>query len=113
MAEGHCRHVRMQALSCGERGHPCRDRWIDPELLIKTLDQLQVRLELPRELPEGLVLLVCSRKLRVCAGLTVVVAQVLKSRKKPDSIATHWATKIRREVTVLDVFISAERWTTT
>src|SRR5262245_24945719 len=32
MAEGHRRHVRMQALSCGERGYQCRDRWIDPEL---------------------------------------------------------------------------------
>src|SRR5262245_59015582 len=34
MPEGHSRHVRMHALSCRERRHQRRDRWIDPELVI-------------------------------------------------------------------------------
>ena len=102
----------MQALSCGERRHPCRDLRIDPELVVKTLNQLQVWLELPRELPEDLVLLVRSGELRVSARLTIEVAQVLISRKEPKSIANHWTAEIRREVTILDPFISAERLST-
>src|SRR4030095_9989448 len=109
MAEGHGRHMRMAAISSGERDDLCRDLRIDPKLIMKTVNQLQVRLELPCELPEDLVLFVRSGKLRVGAGLTVVIAQVLISGKEPNSIAAQRTAEIRREVTVLDALESAER----
>src|SRR5262245_14346357 len=107
MAEGHGRHVRMQTLSCSERRHQRRNRRVDPELAMNTLNQLQVGLELPCDLPENLILFVCSRELGIGARLAVVVAKVLISRKEPNSIAVQWTAEIRREVTVLDAFISA------
>src|SRR5262245_27442457 len=112
MAEGHRWHVRMLALSCGERRHSCRDLGIDPEFVMKTLNQLQVRFELPRKFPEDLVLLVCSGELRVSTRLTIEVAQVLISRKEPKPVANHRAAEICGEVTVLDPLISAERLST-
>src|SRR5262245_4744079 len=111
MAEGHGRHVSVHALSCGERRHECRGITFDPEFFIKTLNQLQVRLELPGELPEDLILFVHSREFRVCARLAVVVAQVLKSREEPNAIAMYWTADIRREVMVLVAFISRRRLT--
>src|SRR5262245_36659398 len=111
MAEGHCRHVRMLALSCRKRDYPCRGLSIDPVLVMKTANQLQVRLELPSQLPEALVLFVNSWVPGVDAGLAVVIAQVLVSGKEPKSIVKHRAAEIRREVVVLDPLISAERLT--
>src|SRR5262245_2029310 len=96
MAKGHGRHMRMQTLSCGERRHQRRDLRIDPELVMKTLNQLQVRFELPSELSEDLILFVRSRKFGVGARLIVVIAQVLISGKEPKSIAMHWTAEIRR-----------------
>src|SRR5262245_28953986 len=109
MAEGYCRHIRMPAISGRERHRLRRDLRVDPELVMKTVHQLQVRLELPCELPEDLVLFVRSGKLRVGAGLTVVIAQVLISGKEPNSIAAQRTAEIRRKVTVLDALESAER----
>src|SRR5262245_35157802 len=111
MAESHGRHIRMQALRCGKRQHQCRDLRVDPELVIKRLKQLQPWRELPSKLPENFVLLVCSWKLGVGAGLAVEIAQILISRKKPDSITTHRTAEIRCEVTVFDAFVSTERGT--
>src|SRR5262245_575945 len=109
MAEGHRRHVRMHSLSCGERQHLCRDLRVDPELIIKSLKQLQARRELPRELRKNLVLLVGSWELRVGTRLAVVIAQVLISRKEPNSIVTHGTAEICSEVPILDSLVSAER----
>src|SRR5215831_7546652 len=83
MTKRHCRHVRMLSFSCGKRYRQCRNLWIGPQLLMKTLNQLQPRRELPRELPEDLVLFIRSREFWIGAGLTVVVAQVLVARKEP------------------------------
>src|SRR5262245_10244949 len=109
MAESYGRHMRMSAISSGERYDLCRDLRINPKLVMKTVNQLQVRLELPRQLPEDFVLFVRSGKLRVGAGLTVVIALVLISGKEPNSIAPQRTAEIRREVTVLDALESAER----
>src|SRR5215470_12590149 len=106
MAEAHCRHMCMQPLRCGERCQKCWNRWIDPELVMQTLNQLQVRLELPRHLSEDLILLVRPGEPGVGARLAVVVAQILISRKEPNPIVMQWTAKIRREVTVLDAFVS-------
>src|SRR5262245_15001448 len=109
MAEGHRRHMRMHSLSCRERQHLCRDLLVDPQLIIKSLKQLQARRELPRELPKDFVLLVGSWELRVGTRLAVVIAQVLISRKEPNSIVTHGTAQIRREVPIFDALVSAER----
>src|SRR5262245_10786992 len=108
MGKGHRRHVGMEALSCCKWQHLCWDLRVDPELIIKTVKQLHARRELPRELPGDFVLLVGSWKLRIGARLAVVIAQVLISSKKPNSIVTHGTAEIRREVTVLDALVSAE-----
>src|SRR5262245_65081450 len=108
MAESHGRHVRMQALRCGKRQHQCRDLRVDPELVIKRLKQLQPWRELPSKLPENFVLLVCSWKLGVGAGLAVEIAQILICRKKPDSITKHWTDEISCDVRVFVVFVFAE-----
>src|SRR5262245_21584828 len=109
MAEGHRRHVRMHALCCGERQHLRRDLRIDPELIIESLKQLHARRELPRELSKYFVLLVGSWELRVGTRLAVVIAQVLISRKEPDSIVTHGTAEICREIPIFDALVPAER----
>src|SRR5215831_7476114 len=106
MTEGHRRHVRMHALGCGERDQKCRNLRINPGLVIDTLKQLQVWLELPGELPENFVLFIRSREFRIGPRLTVVIAQILISGKKPNPVAMHWPAEIRREVTIPDAFIS-------
>src|SRR5215475_1739005 len=108
MAEGHRRHVCMDAQCCVERQRLCRDLRIDPELVMKTLIQLQARLNIPGEPSEDLVLLVGSRKLGVGARLAVVVAQVLVSRKEPYAIVTQRTAEIRRNVAILIPLVSAE-----
>src|SRR5258708_1880328 len=109
MGERHRRHVRMQALSCSKWQNLCRDLRGDPELIIKTVKQLNARRELPSELPEDFVLLVGSWEPRVGARLTIVIAQILNSRKEPHPIVTHGTAEIRSEVPVLDALVSAER----
>ena len=89
MAEGDRRHGCVLARGRGEWRHHCRNLRVDPELVVKTLHQLQARLQVPRELREDLVLFVSSWELRVGARLTVVVPQVLIAAKEPESIATH------------------------
>src|SRR5262245_14536863 len=101
MAEGHGRHVGMLSLRCVEWCHPCRDLRVDPDLIIKSLKQLQARRELPRELSKDFVLLVGSWELGIGARLAVVVAQVLIPREEPNSIVTQGPAEIRREVPVL------------
>src|SRR5262252_1433430 len=108
MAEGYRRHVRMDAQGCVEGQRLCRNLRIDPELVMKTLIQLQARLNIPGEPSEDLVLLVGSGELGVSARLAVVVAQVLISREEPYPIVTHRTAEIRREVTILVPFIPAE-----
>src|SRR5262245_34275230 len=108
MTEGHGRHVRMHALGCGERDEKCRNLGINPGLVIETLKQLKVWLELPGDLPEDFVLFIRPREFGIGARLTVVIAQILISRKKPDPVAMHRSAEIRREVTVPDAFISSE-----
>src|SRR5262249_10711989 len=112
MAEGHRRHVRMLTLSCDERRYSRRRLTIDPVLIMQASNQLQIGLDLPGELPETLVLFVDSWELGVGAGLAVVIAQVLISRKEPKPVANHRTAEICREVTVLDALISAGRCTT-
>src|SRR5262245_13150523 len=109
MAEGHGRHVRMQAQSCDERVYSGRRLSIDPVLIMQAPDQLQVRPDLPSELAETLILFVDSRKPGIGAGLAVVVAQVLIPGKEPKPIANHRPAEICREVTVLDALISTGR----
>src|SRR5262245_5097199 len=109
MAERHRRHMRMQSLSCGEWFHLRRNLWVDPIFIIKSLKQLHARRELPRELPKDFVLLVGSGELRVGTRLAVVIAQVLISRKEPNSIVTHGAAEICREIPIFDALVSAER----
>src|SRR5215831_9508904 len=111
MAKSHRGHVSMLALRCGKRRHQCRDLRIDPELAMNTLNQLQLRRELPRELPEDLVLLIRPWESGIGAGLAVGVAKVLISRKEPKPIAMHRTAEIRREVPVFDALISRGRLT--
>src|SRR5262249_6017576 len=59
-----------------------------------------------RDFPEHFVLFVRSREIRIGSRLAVVIAQVLISRKEPDSIAMQGTAKIRREVPVPVAFIS-------
>src|SRR5215813_13810591 len=102
MAKGHGRNMRMLPLRCDERCYQCRDLWVDPELLMKTLNQLKPRSELPCELPEDLILFVLSWELWIGTRLTVVVAQILNPCKEPKSIAIHRPAEIRREVAIPD-----------
>src|SRR4051812_27770388 len=107
MAEGHRRHGRVQALGRSERSHERRDLRVDPELVIQTLHQLHARREPPCELCEDLVLLVGPRETRVRTRLTVVVAQVLISREKPEAVANNRTAEVRREVTVPVALVAA------
>ena len=68
--------------------------------MVDALKQLPARSQLPRELREGLVLLVGPRERGAGARLTVVVAQMLVSREEPQPIANSRAADARREVTV-------------
>src|SRR5262249_60228001 len=89
--------------------HLRRNLGVDPDFIIESLKQLQARRELPRELPKDFVLLVGSWELRVGTRLAVVIAQVLISRKEPNSIVPHGTAQIRREIPIFDAFVSAER----
>src|SRR5207245_3786001 len=73
------------------------------------LIQVQAWLELPRELGEELVLLIRPGKRRVRARLTVVVPQILVSRKEPEPVANHRTTEIGREITVLHALVPGLR----
>src|SRR6267142_2227846 len=110
MAEGHGRHRRVLALGRLERRDQCRTLRVHPELVVEALHQLHARREPPRELRENLVLLVRPRERRVRTRLTVVVAQVLVSREKPEAVANHRTAEIRREVTETGALIPAWRW---
>src|SRR5262245_516129 len=102
MAKSHGRHMRMLAFGRGEWGHQRRNLRIDPVFIMKTLNQLQFWREVPCELPEDLVLFIRSWVFGIGAGLAVVVAQILISRKKPKPIAIDRTADICREVAVLD-----------
>ena len=107
VAEGHGRHRRVPAQRRFERLHERRELGVDPELVVKALHQLQAWSQPPRELREDLVLLVGPRECRVGARLTVVVAQVLVSRKEPQPIANDRTAEVRREVAVPDALVPA------
>ena len=83
VAEGHGRHVRMDARRRVERRRLCRNLRVDPKLVMKTRIQLQARLEVPRRLSEDLVLFVGPWKFGIGARLAVVVAEVLISTEEP------------------------------
>src|SRR5439155_1765375 len=107
MAEGDSRHRCVLVLRRFERLHRRRDLGIDPELVVKALNQLPRRSQSPRELREDLVLLVGSREIRIAAWLTVVVAQILVSRKEPQPIANNRTAEARREVAVPGALVPA------
>src|ERR1700694_357115 len=97
MAERDCRNRCVGAQGCLER---LRKRWlfgIDPVLVMNALNQLPARTQFPRELRKDLVLLVLSWQARIGAWLAVVVAQILISRKEPQSLADSRSAKARRE----------------
>src|SRR5262245_31381605 len=108
MTERHGGHMRMLSQRSDERVHLCRSLRINPELVIKALNELQVRFEVPGEFGEDLVLFVLSRKLRVDARLAIVIAQILITGKEPKPIALHRTSKIGCEVTITNAFKSAE-----
>src|SRR2546423_1621121 len=99
----------MRAQSGGKWRDECGDLRIDPRLHVDTLHQLQSWLQLPREFPEHLVLFIAPGKLGITAGLTVIVTQILVSRKKPDLLVDNRTAEIGGEVTVSDPLVSAER----
>ena len=99
----------MLPLSGGERCHECRDLRVDPAFVVIALIQVQAWCELPRELGEELVLLIRPGKRPVCAGLTVVVPQILVSREEPEPVANHGTTEIGREITVLHALVPGLR----
>ena len=100
MAEGHGRHRCVRAQGRFERLRDRRLFGVDPELVVKALNQLPGRSQLPRELREDLVLLVGPRECRIGAGLAVVVAQILVSGEEPQPIANSRTAEVRREVAV-------------
>jgi hypothetical protein len=105
LAERYRRDRRILSLSRGER---CDSGWnlrIDPELVMKTLKELETGCQLPRELPEDLVLLVFSRQRRIGPRLTVVVTKVLVSGKKPEPIAGDRAAKVACGVAIPITFV--------
>ena len=108
IAEGHGRHVRMQAQGGLERRDESRNLRIHPVLVIDTRHQLQTWLHPPGDLPEELVLLVGAWKAGIGAGLTVVVAQVLISGEEPDTGSNDRTAEIGREITVPDALVSAQ-----
>src|SRR5712671_3814949 len=112
MAEGHGRHRRVQALGRLERQHQCRTLRVHPELVVEALHQLHARRELPRELGKNLVLLVGPREGRVRTGLTVIVAEVLVSREKPEPVANNRTAEIGREITETGALVPAWRLAT-
>ena len=99
----------VQTQGCFERLHRRRLLGVDPELVVKALNQLPARRQLPRELREDLVLLVGPRECRIGARLTVVVAQILVSREEPQPIANDRTAEVRREVTVSGALVAACR----
>src|SRR5688572_14797711 len=109
MAERDGRHRRIHAQSGGEGRDECWRSGVHPELVVKTLHQLQGGAQPPRQLAEDLVLFVRPRECRVGSGLAVVVAQVLVSTEKPQSITRDGTTEVRREVPVPLAFVPA-RW---
>ena len=98
VAEGDGRHGCVRAHGRFERLYERGELRVDPGLVMDALQQLPARSQFPRELREDLVLLVGPRELRAGARLTVVVAQILVSREKPQPIANSGAADVRREV---------------
>src|SRR3954469_18381757 len=90
-----------------ERLHRRRDLGIDPVLVVNALHELPSRRQPPRELREDLVLLVGSRKIRVGARLTVVVAQILVSGEEPQRVPHDRSTEVGREVAVAVALVAA------
>src|SRR5205823_278644 len=104
---GHGRHRSVHAQGRFERRH---QRWairVDPELVVKALNQLPAGSQSPRELREDLVLFVGPREFRFAARLTVVVAQILVSGKEPQPIANNRTAKRRREIAVPGALVPA------
>src|SRR6188768_328998 len=100
MTEIYRRHRRVEALGRAAWLGRRRRFGVGPEFIVKALHQLPARSQAPCELCEKLVLLVFPRKIRIGARLTVGVAKVLVSGKKPQSFADYRATKGGREVTI-------------
>ena len=75
--------------------------------MVNALHQLPARSQAPGELGEKLVLLVFPREIRSGARLTIGVAKVLISRKKPQSFADDRATEAGREITIRRALVAA------
>src|SRR4030095_6908491 len=111
MAEGYRWNGRMITRRRDKRCRQRGENRVDPEFLVKALQQLQARFEAPRELREDLVLLVSPRVRRVGTWLAVVVAHVLIPAKEPQPIAHCWSANIGGEVLVLATLVPACRLT--
>src|SRR5687768_4766378 len=109
MGERRGRDRRSKSQRRLERLDERRPLRIDPELVVRARQNSQPWRDLPRALAEYVVLLVLPRKLRIRAGLAVVIPEVLVSSEEPQSVAHDRTAEVCREIPVASALISALR----